>query len=103
MAKSQGINYKFRFCILKNIFAVSIFKSHLAANMFSLYLQTFLLFLQVILMVRDIEEWYESYKTMVEKAMNKYFFLHVIYYLSPSTRRLLDWCWGMSKSTIVSI
>ena len=52
-------------------------------------------------MVRDVDEWYESYKAMVEKAMNKYFLLHIIYYLSPSTRRLLDWCWGMSKSTIV--
>jgi len=52
-------------------------------------------------MVRDIEEWYKSYQTMVEKAMNKYFFLHLVYYLSPSARRLLDWCWGMSKSTIV--
>ena len=53
-------------------------------------------------MVRDIEEWYESYKTMVEKAIGKYYLLNVIYYLSPSARRLLNWCWNMAKTTIVS-
>ena len=53
-------------------------------------------------MVRDIDDWYESYRAMVDGAMNKYFFLHIIYYMSPSAKKLLDWCWGMSKSTIVS-
>ncbi|XP_076811982.1 uncharacterized protein LOC143458956 [Clavelina lepadiformis] len=54
---------------------------------------------KVILTIRDTEEWFESYKTMVQRAEKDYGPLRIFYYLSPSSRRLIKWCEYLSTVT----
>nr|XP_026690220.1 uncharacterized protein LOC100186200 [Ciona intestinalis] len=57
---------------------------------------------KVILMTRDEDAWFTSYKNMVEKAQKNYCILLIFYYLSPCIKRMADWYLKLSEITVGS-
>uniref|UniRef100_H2ZK49 Sulfotransferase n=1 Tax=Ciona savignyi TaxID=51511 RepID=H2ZK49_CIOSA len=57
---------------------------------------------KVILMVRDKDSWFTSYKNMVERAQKNYCILLIFYHLSPSIKRMANWYMKLSEITVGS-
>ncbi|XP_076811980.1 uncharacterized protein LOC143458954 [Clavelina lepadiformis] len=55
---------------------------------------------KVILTLRDEDDWFQSFKSMIDWANNKYWPIHYLRYISPTLNRMLNWQVWLFTTTV---
>ncbi|CAK8689430.1 unnamed protein product [Clavelina lepadiformis] len=56
---------------------------------------------KVILTLRDEDDWFQSFKSMIDWANKKYWPIHYLRYISPTLNRMLNWQVWLFTTTVV--